>query len=550
MIDLDKSIYENFRSTALRRGTSDALYYEGAKINYLELLQLSNKFAAYYYELGLTQNDLITIVAPNTPESVAAFLGASQAGIKVHLLHPLTSQENIIREYRDKKSKLLVTVSLFIRFYEKILDAKIPMLVLDFTTSLPLYKQVAFYLIHNKKLSLYHKHKELPRFREACKKRADKTVHYETKASRILLSSGGTTGVSKTIELSDFAFLSIIEKTPWILNEDPENLINRSILGVLPMFHGFGLTMGILALLLWGGKVGLLPSFRTKKVIYLLKKKRLNTMIGVPAIYEALLKNKHFNGKIIAPIKECFVGGDFISPSLIERFDKRLLEAGSEGKMLEGYGLTETVTVLCVNRLANNKDGSIGKPLPEVKVKILDEEGSELPPNENGEICIAGPTLMNGYYEQDDPFYHLGAEKYVRSGDIGHKDEDGFLYFVSRKKRMIKKKGVNIYPLAIEKFVSSLPYVEECAYLGDNYSNRDYTALFLNLKSGTDISMAEKDVRKALKEEFNTYEMPDFVFAKKGFGHTNVGKIDYISLSKEFKDYLENKDKQQKKGAI
>ncbi len=549
MIDLSKSIYENFRSTALKRGTADALYYEGARISYLELLQLSNRFAAYYYELGLTQDDLITIVAPNTPESVAAFLGASQAGIKVHLLHPLTSQENIIREYKDKKSKLLVTVSLFIRFYEKILDANMPMLVLDFTSSLPLVKKVGFCVIHHKKLALYHKHKELPRYRKLCKNRADKTIHYETKASRIFLSSGGTTGVSKTIELSDFAFLSLIEKTPWILNEEAENLVNRSILGALPMFHGFGLTMGVLALLLWGGKVGLLPSFRTKKVIDLLKKKRLNTMIGVPAIYEALLKNKHFNGTLIAPIKECFVGGDFISPSLIERFDKRLEESGSEGKMLEGYGLTETVTVLCVNRLCNNKKDSIGEPLPQVKVKILDDEGNELPPLENGEICIAGPTLMNGYYEQGDPFYHLEGENYVRSGDVGHKDESGFLYFVSRKKRMIKKKGLNIYPLAIEKFVSSLPYVEECAYLGDNYSNRDYTALFLNLKNGVDVSIAEKDVRKALKEQFNAYEMPDFVFAKKEFAHTNVGKIDYISLGREFKDYLEKQGKEQKKGA-
>ncbi len=544
MIDLSKSIYENFRTTAIQRGTADALYYEGARISYLNLLQLANKFANYYYELGLSENDLITIVAPNTPESVAAFLGASQAGIKVHLLHPLTSQENILREFADKKSKLLVTVSLFIRFYAKILDEKTPMLVLDFTTSLPFYKQAAFCVIHHKKLALYHQHKELPRYRKLCKNRADKTIHYDTKVSRIFLSSGGTTGVSKTIELSDFAFLSLIEKTPWILNEKPEDLVNRSILGALPMFHGFGLTMGVLALLLWGGKVGLLPSFRTKKVIDLLKKKRLNTMIGVPAIYEALLKNKHFEGKLIAPIKECFVGGDFISPSLISRFDKRLEEAKSEGKMLEGYGLTETVTVLCVNRLSSNKEGSIGEPLPDVKVKILNDDGKELPTNENGEICIAGPTLMNGYYEQGNPFYEYEGENYVRSGDIGHKDEDGFLYFVSRKKRMIKKKGLNIYPLAIEKFVSSLPYVEECAYLGDNYANRDYTALFLNLKGGIDISSVEKDVRTALKEQFNAYEMPDFIFAKKEFKHTNVGKIDYISLSKEFKDYLENKDKE------
>lgn len=542
MVDVKKTIYENFRATAIQRGSNDALYYEGATLSFLDLLKLTNQFAAYYDTLGLQENDIITIVAPNTPESVAAFLGASQAGIKVHLLHPLTSQENILKEFKNKHSKLLVTVSLFIRFYDKLLDKNIPMLILDFTNSLPLAKKIGFYLFNHKKLSPYHKHKELPRFRNACKNRTDKEIHYPPEKGRILLSSGGTTGESKTIILSDFAFTSVIQTGPWILNTDEKNVLNKTMLAALPMFHGFGLTMGVLTLLLFGGRIGLLPSFRTKKVIQLLKKGHLDLLIGVPALYEALLKNKRFNGKLIKPIRECFVGGDFISPSLIERFDKRLKEAGSEGRMLEGYGLTETVTVLSVNRLCENKMGSIGKPLPGIEVKILKENGEECGLNENGEITITGPTLMNGYFKQEDPFYHFEGEKWVKSGDIGYKDEDGFLYFVSRKKRMIKKKGLNIYPLAIEKYVSSLPYVEECAYLGDTYKNRDYTALFVHLKEKTDISAVEGDIRKSLKQEFNAYEMPDYIFSKESFVHTNVGKIDYISLAKDFRKSLVEED--------
>lgn len=536
MIDTSKTIYENFRSTALLRGLNPAAYYEGKTISYLKLLELSNRFASYYYSLGITPNDIITIVAPNTPESVAAFLGASQAGIKVHLLHPLTSQENILKEFKEKHSKLLVTVSFFIRFYDKIMKENIPMLVLNFTDSLSSIQKLGFGVINYSKLAPFYRNRQLPRFSKVAKKRADKEIDYDVKSPRIYLSSGGTTGVSKTIELSDYAFTSLISTGTWIVNSKPEEMYDKTMLAALPMFHGFGLTMGVLTMLLYGGRIALLPTFRTKKVIALLKKDRLNLLIGVPAVYEALLKNKKFQGDLIKNIRECFVGGDFISPSLIERFNQRLKESGSKGLLLEGYGLTETVTVLSVNRLLDHKEGSIGKPLPGIIVKILDDSNKEVPTGEKGEIAVAGSTLMNGYFEQEDPFLHKNGMDFVKTGDIGYMDKDGFLYFVSRKKRMIKKSGMNIYPLAIEKYVSTLPYIEECAYLGETYKGRDYTALFIHLKEEKDD--VENAIRASLKGTFNKYELPDYVFNRNEFGRTNVGKIDYVSLAKEFHEFL------------
>lgn len=538
MIDVNKTIYENFRAVALVRGLSTAAYYEGRKLSYSDLLELSNKFAEYYFSLGLSKDDVITIVAPNTPESVAAFLGASQAGIKVHLLHPLVSQENILKEFHEKNSKLLVTVSLFIRFYDKLLSKNIPMLVLDFTNSLSCFKKVAFYLINRKKLAAYRARKDLPRFRKICKKRADNEIHYNSKTGRILLSSGGTTGKSKTIVLSDFALLSVIETGLWIINAKESEMVNKTMLAALPMFHGFGLAMGVLTMLLYGGKIALLPTFRTNKVIELLKKKQLNLLIGVPALYEALLKNKHFKGKLLEPIRECFIGGDFISPSLIERFNARLKEGDSKGKLLEGYGLTEAVAVLSVNRLFDNKTGSVGKPLPCVKVKIINEKNEEAKRGKKGEIIVSGESMMNGYFKENNSFCYIDNEPWIKTGDIGYIDEDNFLHFVSRKKRIIKKKGINIYPVAIEKFVSSLPYVEECAYLGEKHKEKDYTALFITVKDGTSFETIKENLLASLKEELNTYEIPDFIFTNVQFKHTNVGKIDYISLSDEFQKTL------------
>ncbi len=544
MIDTSKTIYQNFRAISLIRGTNDAVYFEGKKISYLKMLELTNRFASYYYSLGLTQNDLITIVAPNTPESIAAFLGASQAGIKVHLLHPLTSQENILKEFEEKNSKLLVTVSFFIRFYDKIIDKKLPTLILGLTDSLSPIKKVGFGLFNYKKLAPYYNHKELPRYKKVCKNRSDKEISYDSTSPRILLSSGGTTGASKTIELNDCSFLSTIKNGPWIINCTPEEMYSQTMLAALPMFHGFGLCMGVLTLLLSGGKIAVLPTFHTKSVIALLKKNRLQLMVGVPAVYEALLKNKHFHGKLLKNIRECFVGGDFISPSLIERYNKRLEEAGAEGKLLEGYGLTETCSVLSVNRLIDRGINSIGRPLPNITVKILDDDGNEKKANEEGEITVGGPTIMSGYFEKEDPFYYINGKRFIRTGDIGKIDENGFLYFISRKKRMIKKSGLNIYPLAIEKFTSTLPYIEECAYLGKTIKGRDYTALFVHLKEGYSLEEVEKDIRKSLKGTFNKYEIPDFIFPKEKFTHTNVGKINYLSLDTEFTNFLENRAKQ------
>ncbi len=541
-IDRSKTIYENFRDVCLRRGDADSIYYENKVYSFAGFLAIINRVAFYYREKGLKEGDLITLVVPNTPETVASFYAALQLGLRVHILHPLTSEDNILRELEDKGSKLLVTVSLFLRFYDRILSSHFSVFVIDPTASLPWYKRAGFALACRGRLKAYRQHKELDNYNDvngSCKD----FVPYDVKEGHIILSSGGTTGISKSIVLNDFSFLTILADGCWFLGDTPEQAEKESMLAALPMFHGYGLTMGVMAVPFLGGAIGLLSSFRTKKVIQLLKKGRLTTLLGVPTVYEALLKNKHFKGKILRPIRNCWVGGDFISPSLIERFNVRLREGGSEGRLMEGYGLTEAVNVLAVNRLSDWRKDSIGKAIPGVDVKIIDENGKELPRMAEGEIAVGGDTLMVGYYHPEDvnPFIEIEGRRYLKTGDLGKMDKDGFLYFISRFKRIIKKKGMNVYPLSIEKSVSNLKEVEECAYLGETYKGYDDTALYVELAPNVDEEEAKKVILDTLHREYNKYEWPDFLFIKEKFDHTSVLKIDYKKLSSEFHSFLVEK---------
>ncbi len=541
-IDRNKTIYENFRQICLLRGRADSIYYENKVYSFSDFLAIINRIAFYYQSKGLKSGDLITLVVPNTPETVASFYAALQLGLRVHILHPLTSEDNIIRELKSKDSKLLVTVSLFLRFYDHLLNERFPMLVISPVASLPWIKRFGFSLACHKRLKPYRSLSCFDDYKDI-QGSTDEFVPYDTKEGHIILSSGGTTGVSKSIILNDFSFLTILSDGCWFLGDTPEQAEKETMLAALPMFHGYGLTMGVMAVPFLGGSIGLLNNFRTKKVIQLLKKGRLTTLVGVPTVYEALLKNKHFHGDILKPIRNCWVGGDFISPSLIERFNNRLKEAGSCGRLLEGYGLTEAVNVLAVNRLSDWREGSIGKAIPGVTVKIIDEQGNGLPANEQGEIAVGGDTLMVGYYDAKDvnPFIEINGERYLKTGDLGKMDDDGFIYFISRFKRIIKKKGMNVYPLSIEKTISNLPEIEECAYLGETYKGYDDTVLYVALAPGVSEENAKEAVWNALKHNYNKYEWPDFVFVKDKFEHTSVLKIDYKKLGEEFHSFLVSK---------
>ncbi len=534
-MDVRANLFVNFKNCAKENINRTAIYFQDKSITYGEFLQKIYRVSAFFQSIHLKKDDLITLVAPNTPESVACFYAASMLDLKIHLLHPLTNEKILIRELKEKQSKLFICVSLFLNNYPNILKMNIPIFVLNPASSLNFIKRFAFSRINKKDLKTYFKDKKIYKY-DDYKTTNDKFKDYNPLKGRIYLSSGGTTSMPKTIVLSDFALCSLIKKVDTILNIPLEEIKTKSMVAALPMFHGFGLVMGILAVLNYGGKVSLLAKFNTNPVIKLIKQNRANYIIGVPLMFEALLKNPNFANENLKNIDTCFIGGDFISPSLLQRFNECLKNNGSKGLLLEGYGLTETVTVLSVNTLKEHRKGSVGKPLKGIEVIILDEKNNILPYHVKGEIAVAGDTLMEGYLEDENPFIFIKNKKYVKTGDIGYLDEDNYLYFISRKKRVIKKRGFNIFPLGIEKLVSSLPYISECAYLSKNNGKEEITYLFVVPNDKTfDKKEIENKLLLELKSNIQSYEIPDHIILEEKFQLTNVGKIDYVALSKKIK---------------
>lgn len=526
------TLYENLLSCNKNRLNKEALYYQNKSIKFKTLFEEVEKIASYFVSLGLKENDFITIVAPNIPEALYCFMAGNKLGLRVHLLHPLISLKPLKEELDEKHSKLLITLDIFSTKYEELLPYY-PILLISPSDSLAKFKQVAFKLLNKKSISKNPKfinYSTLPtHYQEA------KTIHFDNKKDSIFLSSGGTTGKSKTIMLSDYAIYALITQADKII--DKKYIDDHYMLAVLPMFHGFGLVMGVLTPLYNNARVSMVPQFHTLPVIKLIKKNKANILIGVPLIYEALLSKKEFDGDFIKNINLAFIGGDFISPSLLKRFNDHLKKHNSEGLLLEGYGLTETVTVCNVNTLKNHKDRTVGKPLSIVSNYIIDENNNILPPNTQGEIALGGETLMNGYYLHDvsKDFITLNGEKCVKTGDLGYIDEEGYLYFVSRAKNVIKHKGFNIYPLMIEKKVSTIDFVKECSYTSLIINELETPVLYLSLNSTT---LTEEEIKSKLKsyikEEFADYCIPERIYILDSLPHTNVGKIDVVKLKNTF----------------
>ena len=465
------SCYEKLKEAINAYPNGLAIYYQGKKISFRRFGKLVNNMAdVLVNRLHVQRNDVLLIAQPNIPEVLILFYAANKIGAICDFVHPFTpfnQVKAIIKQTNAKYAFLFEQrIAKEVDRYRDLADMIYVTRVEDF---LPLGKKFIYHNFMNNAIR-----RKLGRWRGQFKgfnylKDLKPTGHIpETVTGKgletsILLHSGSTTGDPKTICLCDNNLNSIASRSCEFLCLTPEQTRGIGMLSVLPSFHGFGLCITMHAPLINQFACILMPKFSAEETARIMNKTKVTCICGVPTMYEQLLKCPSFTqNKHLKRLHVVYCGGDSLPAKLQKEFNEAMKKGGSHCQMFEGYGLTEAVCVNIVNTYDHNKEGSIGYPMTGAEFKIVDDNGKELPRGEIGEIILKSPAIMNGYFNDEKATKEAVKDGWLYTGDLGYMDEDNFIFFKQRKKRVVKVSGVGVFPTEIERLVESVPGVEAC----------------------------------------------------------------------------------------
>lgn len=485
---------KNKRTVAFVRGRK--------KTAYGRFFRRVDRVAGGLAALGVKKGDVVMIATPTIQQGVTAFYAVSRLGAIASMIHPLMERGEFDEAVREQRPKVV--------FLSDINYKKLGKGLKDVKKVLcPFLMDVFVGLPGNAGFT-------------PCESDGSEPAVY--------MRSGGTSGVAKTVVLSAAAVNALPDNLfRTLLNNDFGE--KDRMLVALPMFHGFGLLVGIHAAMSTSMAPVLVPVFNVRKVIKAVAANGVTTMIAVPRMIAKLLSSREFAGENVVGLRNVYVGGDTVDAELENAFDRRMKEAGAKCFMSPGYGLTETgsVSVLSPVKVGG---AAVGKPLDGMECRIVDEDCREVPFGDVGELWLAGNQLMLGYL--DDPegtaeaFAEADGKKWVRTGDYFRYLPDGTLFFMGRKKRLIKISGMNVYPVEIERVASELPYVTACAAAEVRDNDKPYIALFVE---GDLTEEQKKEIKKHIVYKLSRWHEPKFVICMKELPRTNVGKTDYKRLN-------------------
>lgn len=531
--------------SAKRVPQAPALDFMGKITTYKKLVEKIEDAAKAFLSYGIKKDDVVTICMPNTPQAIVCLYALNRIGAIANMVHPLSSQKNITFYLDYSESKMILTLD---QFYDKVLKAvdeaerDVVILTARIQNELPLIKSVAYKYLKNKEnLRFPTREKDLvwADFVKTGKDVSLPAVEFIRDKTAVILYSGGTSGTPKGIQLSDFSFNALGMQVAEISGCNLD--YGCKFLSVMPVFHGFGLGIGIHTVLENGALSILIPQFTKESYAKAVLKNKPNFIAGVPTLYEALLKVDVFKGADLSFLIGVFSGGDALSPELKKRADAFFKEHNANLQIREGYGLTECVTASCVTPVDRSKVGSIGVPLRDTQYRIV-EPGTfnELPAGEMGEIILTGPTLMIGYMKADEENAKTmrkdeNGTTWLFTGDMGSMDDEGFIYFKQRMKRLIVTSGYNVYPSHIENILDKHEAVDCSCVIGvkDPYKMQRVRA-YIALKSGFEANEETKaSILSYCKEYLDVFERPKEIIFKDELPKTLVGKVAYHTLEEE-----------------
>lgn len=543
----DETMYSIVNKICLERPDEPALSYLGARMSYRQLGRQIDDCTLGLLASGFEAGDVFAICMPNTPETVILFYAINRLGGICNMIHPLAPAAGIMEIVRETGSKYLCFPELFLGRLASYIEEEREQSPLEHVLIAPMARsagalsRLGLWLTKSRKANkLMPRNTAWIRWDDMIKQGLGSDPGQVVDAAdpdRVssYLHSGGTTAEAKTIMLSDRNFNGIACQIFSALGYpiDSPRPYGQAFVDVLPLFHGFGLCIGMHAMLVNGACAILVPQFSTRGLASIIKKQKPSLMAGVPTLFEAVLNDPVMKKIDFSCFSALFCGGDSLTPELKERFDRFLAERGSSARLREGYGLTETVTVCCLTHHVSSDRNGIGLPLANMEMKIADVETGELKADgEIGEIFVTGPTVMKGYLNQPEAtaetlVRHEDGKIWVKTGDLGYRDPDGFYHFTSRLKRMIKVSGVNVYPLQIENVIAEIPQVLQVAAIGIPHPYQiQVVKVFLRVREGTDRQSLEELVKTKVKERLLPYAVPKEIEFIDEFPKTLVGKID------------------------
>lgn len=538
------SMFDKVAQIAEKYPDQAAFDFMGKSTTYRHLMKEIEKCAKALKTIGIRENDCVTIAMPNCPQAIYMFYAVNLVGGIANMIHPLSAEKEIEFYLNESKSVTAITLDQFYHKFESVRANTnvVNIIIASVKDELSKPVRAGYMLTEGRKIRKIPKDAPVIRWKEFM--RLSNHCFYQYRVQRagddpaVVLYSGGTTGTTKGIVLTNRNFNALGQQ---VIAANPMFRPGDKMLAAMPLFHGFGLGVCIHSMLSQGGRCILVPRFTAKSYAKLIVKYRCNFIAGVPTLYEALLRLPSMEGADLSCLKGVFSGGDSLSVELKKKFDAFLYDHKATIQVREGYGTTETVTACCLTPPHMFKPGSIGVPFPDTYIKIV-EPGTdhEVPYGEEGEILLAGPTVMKEYMNHPEETArtlraHDDGETWVYTGDLGTMDPEGFVYFKGRAKRMIITSGYNVYPGQIENILDAHEKVQMSCVIGvpDPYRMQKVKAFVKLVPEAEPTEVTKEELMAYCRKNIAKYAMPYDIEFRDDMPKTLVGKVAYRVLEEE-----------------
>ena len=487
---MNENLACNLTDSVARGADDPALRIDDVVISYGGLDELTSQFAGLLQARGIEASDRVGIMLPNVPQFAVAFYAALRAGAIVVPMNVLLKRREVSFYLSDSEASLLIAWHGFADAAQTgAADAGVDCLIVtpgEFERELAEAEPIA----------------------EVAPAAGDDTA--------VILYTSGTTGTPKGAELTHSNLKRNVDVSIGLFSIGKGDVV----LGALPLFHVFGLTCGLNTVIATGACLTLIPRFDPAKALAIIERDHVNVFEGVPTMYSALLHDPAAETTDVSSLRVCVSGGAALPVEVLRAFEERF-----GCTVLEGYGLSETSPIASFNHLdRERKPGSIGTPVNGVEMKVVDDNGDEVPSGEAGEIVIRGHNIMKGYWKRPEATAEAIRDGWFHSGDIGRVDDDGYFYIVDRKKELIIRGGFNVYPREIEEVIYEHPAVREAAVIGIPHPELgEEVGAAVALKPGS--TATEAEIRDHVKANIAAYKYPRHVWFVDELPKGATGKI-------------------------